>query len=115
MLWRRPWGQHLEISVLSSDERQRPEDKLGAERKFHVETPRCHGLLGLILSASPYLARLCRRRVLRYLDYDREKRDDVRSISRMNTARFRLIQALSRSNSLTYSFTVLCCGLLLGA
>jgi hypothetical protein len=37
MLWRCPWGQHLEVSVLSSDERQRPEGKLGAARKLHVE------------------------------------------------------------------------------
>jgi hypothetical protein len=61
-------GQHLLVFVLSSDERQRPEGKLGAERKLHIETPRCHGLPGWILSASPYLARLCRRRVVGYLD-----------------------------------------------
>jgi hypothetical protein len=68
MLWCCPWGQHLEVSVLSSDERQRPEGKLGATRKLHVETPRCHGLPGRILSASPYLACLCRCHVIRYLD-----------------------------------------------
>jgi hypothetical protein len=63
-----PGGQHLEVSVLSSDEHQQPKGKLGAERKLHVKTPRCHGLSGRILSASPFLARLCRRRVVRYLD-----------------------------------------------
>jgi hypothetical protein len=68
MLWRWPWGQHLEVSVLSSGKRLRPEGKLGAERELHVETPRCHGLSGRILSACPYLARLCRRRVIKYLD-----------------------------------------------
>jgi hypothetical protein len=68
MLWRYPWGQHLEVSVLSSDERQRPEGKLGAARKLHIKTLRCHGLPRRILSASPFLARLCRRRVIRYLD-----------------------------------------------
>jgi hypothetical protein len=61
-------GQHLEVSILSSDERQQPEGKLSAARKFHVETPRCHGLLGHILSASPFLTRLYRCRVVRYLD-----------------------------------------------
>jgi hypothetical protein len=68
MLWRWPWGQHLEVSVLSGGKRQRPEGKPGAERELHVKTPRCHGLPGWILSVSPYLARLCRRYVIRYLD-----------------------------------------------
>jgi hypothetical protein len=66
MLWRWPWGQHLEVSVLPSGKRQRSEGKLGAERELHVESSRCHGLLGWILSSSPYLARLYRRRVVRY-------------------------------------------------
>jgi hypothetical protein len=61
-------GQHLEVFVLSSDERQRPEGKLGAERKLHVETSRCHGLSGRILSVFPFLARLCLRCVIRYLN-----------------------------------------------
>jgi hypothetical protein len=61
-------GQHLEVSVLFSDKRQRPERKLGVARKLHVETPRCHGLPGRILSASHYLARLYQCRVVRYLD-----------------------------------------------
>jgi hypothetical protein len=73
-------GQHLEVFVLSGGKRQRPEGKLGAERELHVETARCHGLPGRILTASPFLARLCRRLVVRYLDYDREKCDDERSI-----------------------------------
>jgi hypothetical protein len=68
MLWHCTWGQHLEVSVLSSDERQRPKGKLGVEKKIHAETPRCYGLPGRILSDSPYLARLCRRRVVIYLD-----------------------------------------------
>jgi hypothetical protein len=68
MLWHWPWGQHLEVSVLSSGERQRPEGKLGAKGELHVETSRCHGLSGWILSNFPFLARLCRRRVVRYLD-----------------------------------------------
>jgi hypothetical protein len=68
MLWRWPWGRHLEVSVLSSGERQLLKGKLGAEREPHVETLRCHGVSGWILSASPYLARLCRRLVVRYLD-----------------------------------------------
>jgi hypothetical protein len=58
-------GQHLEVSILSSDERQRPKGKLGAARKLHVETPRYHDLPGWILNASPYLARLYRRLVVR--------------------------------------------------
>jgi hypothetical protein len=60
MLWRWPWpwGQHLEVSVLPHGKRQRPEGKLGVERELHIESPRCHGLPGWILSASPYLARL---------------------------------------------------------
>jgi hypothetical protein len=68
MLWRCPWRQHLEVFVLSSDERQRPEGKLGAMRKLHVETPRCHGLSERILSVSPFLARLYRCLVVRYLN-----------------------------------------------
>jgi hypothetical protein len=61
MLWRWPWGQHLEVSVLNSGECQRPEGKLGAKRELHVKTPMCHGLPGQILSTSPYL-------VIRYLN-----------------------------------------------
>jgi hypothetical protein len=68
MLWRCPWGQHPEVSVLSSDERQRPEGKLGVERKLHVETLRCHGPPERILGSSSFLARLCRRRIVRYLN-----------------------------------------------
>jgi hypothetical protein len=109
MLWRWPWGQHLDISVLPNSKRQRPEGKLGAERELHVESLRCHGLLGRILSASPFLARLCRRRVVRYLEYDREKRDDVKSILRMNAISFKLVQALSGSNRPISNFVVLCC------
>jgi hypothetical protein len=60
-----PGGQHLEVSVLLNGKRQRPKGKLGAERELHVKSSRCHGLPGRILSASPYLARLCRRRVIR--------------------------------------------------
>jgi hypothetical protein len=43
-------------------------------------------------------------------DEDQEKRDYARSISRMNTAGFRLVQALSESNSPMSSIIVLCCG-----
>jgi hypothetical protein len=68
MLWRCPWGQHLEVSVLSSDEHQRPEGKLGAVRKLHVETPKFHGISEQILSISPFLAHLYRRLVVGYLD-----------------------------------------------
>jgi hypothetical protein len=60
--------QHLEISILSSGKRQRPEGKLGAERKLHVKIPRCDGLPGWILSDSPFLVRLCQHLVVRYLD-----------------------------------------------
>jgi hypothetical protein len=67
MLCRWPWGQHLEVSVLSSVEHQRPEGKLSAERELHVKTTRCHGLSGRILSACPYLAHICRRLIVSYL------------------------------------------------
>jgi hypothetical protein len=112
MLWRWPWpwGQHIEVSVLPNGKHQRPEGKLGAERELHVECSRCHGLPGRILSASPYLTRLYQCRVVRYLEYDRKKYDDVRSILRMKTASFRLVQALSWSNNPMSSFAVLCCG-----
>jgi hypothetical protein len=69
--------------------------KLGAERELHVKSSRCHGLPERILSAPPFLARLCRRRVVRYLELDQEKCDDLRSISRMNMVDFTLVQALS--------------------
>ncbi len=49
-----------------------------------------------------------RRRVVKYLEYDREKRDNTRSISRMNMVNFRLVQTLSWSNSHTSSIDVLC-------
>jgi hypothetical protein len=52
---------------------------------------------------------LCRRRVVRYFNEDRRKRDYARSISR-KTARFRLLQALLKSNSPTSSIVVLYCG-----
>jgi hypothetical protein len=68
MLCRWPWGQHLEVFVLPNGKRQRPEGKLGAEWELHVKSPMCHGLPGWILSASPFLARLCRRLVVRYLE-----------------------------------------------
>jgi hypothetical protein len=68
MLWHWSWGQHLEVSILSGGKRQRPEYKLGVEMELHVESPRCHGLPGRILSVSPFLARLCRRLVVRYMD-----------------------------------------------
>jgi hypothetical protein len=109
MLWRWPWGHHLEVSVLPNGKRQRPEGKLGAERELHAESIRCHGLSGWILSAFPYLMRPRRRCVIRYLEYDREKRDDARLILRMNTTSFRLVQALSLSNSHISSIIVLCC------
>jgi hypothetical protein len=95
MLWHWLWGQHLEVSVLPHVERQRPEGKLSVERELYVESPRCHGLTRRILSASPFLTRLCRCRIIRYLEEDREKRDDTKSISMMNTMDFRLIQTLS--------------------
>jgi hypothetical protein len=38
-----------------------------------------------------------------------EKRDDTRSISKMNTADFRLVQTLLWSNSPTSNIDVLCC------
>jgi hypothetical protein len=60
--------QHLEVSVLSGDERQQPEGKLGAERKLHIKTPWCHGLSRWILSAFPFLAHLYRCHIVRYLD-----------------------------------------------
>jgi hypothetical protein len=53
MLWRWPWGRHLVVSVLSSGECQLLEGKLGAEREPHVETLRCHGVPGQILSPLP--------------------------------------------------------------
>jgi hypothetical protein len=68
MLCRWPWGQNLEVTVLSSGKCQRPEGKLGAERELYIEIPRCYGLLGRILSAFPFLARLCRCCIVRYLD-----------------------------------------------
>jgi hypothetical protein len=68
MLWRWPWGQHLEISALPNGKRQRLEGKLGAEKELHVESPKCHGLPRQILSADSYLARFCRRHVIRYLE-----------------------------------------------
>jgi hypothetical protein len=43
-------------------------------------------------------------------DEDRKKCDYVRSISRRNTMMFRLVQALSESNSSTSSIIILCCG-----
>jgi hypothetical protein len=52
-------------------------------------------------------------------DKDREKRDYARSISRMNTTRFRSVQSLSKSNRLTSSIAVkklvahMSCGMLL--
>jgi hypothetical protein len=61
-------GQHLEVSILSTGERQRPEGKLGAQRELHIETPRCYGLSRRILSTSPFLARLCQCLIVRYLD-----------------------------------------------
>jgi hypothetical protein len=61
MLWRWPWGQHLEVSVLPHGKHQRPEGKLGAERELHVEYPRCYGLPSRILSTLSFLTRLCRR------------------------------------------------------
>jgi hypothetical protein len=61
-------GQHLEVSVAPNGKRQGPEGKLGAERELHVKIPKCHGLFGRILSASPFLTRLCRRHVVRYLE-----------------------------------------------
>jgi hypothetical protein len=42
-------------------------------------------------------------------DEDQEKHDDARSISRRNTVRFRLVQALSKSNCPTSNIGVLCC------
>jgi hypothetical protein len=42
-------------------------------------------------------------------DDDREKRDYAKSISRKNTVGFRLVQALSKSNSHIFSIAVLCC------
>jgi hypothetical protein len=42
-------------------------------------------------------------------DEDQEKHDYGRSISRRNTLRFRLVQALSKSNSPMSSIVVLCC------
>jgi hypothetical protein len=46
-------GQHLEVSVLPNGKHQCPKSKLGAERELHVESPRCHGIPGWILNASP--------------------------------------------------------------
>jgi hypothetical protein len=43
-------------------------------------------------------------------DEDRKKRDYTRSISNRNTMRFRLVQALLKSNSPTSSIAVLCYG-----
>jgi hypothetical protein len=43
-------------------------------------------------------------------DEDQEKRDYTRSISKRNTTRFRLVQALLKSNSHTSSIAVLCYG-----
>jgi hypothetical protein len=42
-------------------------------------------------------------------DEYREKRDYIRSISRSNTMRFRLIHFLLKSNIPTFSIAVLCC------
>jgi hypothetical protein len=98
-----PGGQHLKISIIPNGKCQQPEGKPGAERELHVESPRCNGLLKRILSASPFLVRFCRRRVVRYFEYDREKHDDARSISKMNTTSFRLVQTLSWSNRPTSS------------
>jgi hypothetical protein len=43
-------------------------------------------------------------------DEDWKKHDYARSISRKNTTRFRLVQALSESNNPMSNITVLCCG-----
>jgi hypothetical protein len=86
MLWRWPWRQHLEVFVLSSGKRQRPEGKLGVEREIHAKIPRCHGLSGRMLSISTFLARLYRRLVIRYLEYDLRERKSARSISREHKA-----------------------------
>jgi hypothetical protein len=42
-------------------------------------------------------------------DDDRKKHDYAKSISRMNTTMFRLIQTLSKNNNPTSSIVVLCC------
>jgi hypothetical protein len=45
---------------------------------------------------------------LNICDEDRKKHDYVRSISRSNTARFRLVQTFLKNNSPTCNIVVLC-------
>jgi hypothetical protein len=67
VLWCRPQGQRLQVFVFPDGKSQWPEGELSAVRKLDVKRQGWHGLLGRILSASPYLTRLCRYRVVRYL------------------------------------------------
>jgi hypothetical protein len=59
-------GKHLQLSIFPDSKRQCPGGKLSATRKLDIECPGCHGLPERILSASSFLVRLCRRRVVRY-------------------------------------------------
>jgi hypothetical protein len=85
------------------------EQELHARRKLLVVDPRCHKFTRMILSASLYLTRLCRRLIVRYLEYDQRERKLARSSScEHKTRRFRLVRALAWSNSPTSSIDVLC-------
>jgi hypothetical protein len=101
-------GQHLQISIFPSGKGQWPEGKLSATRKLDIKRPGYHGLSGWILSASPYLVCLYQHRVIRYLWWGSGEMWLCKINLKEDTTRFRLVQALSESNSPTSGIAVLC-------
>jgi hypothetical protein len=62
------------------------------------------------LERSPFLARLCRCRVVRYLWWGSGEMWLRKINLKEGTTRFRLVQTLSKSNRPTSNIIVLCCG-----
>jgi hypothetical protein len=64
---------------------------------------------GQILNAFPDPARLCRRIIVRYFEYDRGKRDYAIPISRQDHDEFYTGLGLTKSNNHTSSLALLIC------
>jgi hypothetical protein len=80
-------SQVLKIVVFSHREWQHSKQELHVRQELLVVDPRSHEFTRMNLSALPFLVRLCRWSVVRYLEKEWKERKSTRSISSKHEAR----------------------------
>jgi hypothetical protein len=74
-------SQTIKIGVFSCCEWQRSKQESHVRQELFVVDPWHLEFIRMNLSVPPFLAHLCRRLIVKYLEYDRRERKSMRSIS----------------------------------